>query len=58
MGLIGVGKGILKTIAGVISGDGEEIVKGIKKTLVNTVTTIVSTVSGNSDEAISSDDDE
>lgn len=24
MGLIGVGKGILKTIAGVISGDGEE----------------------------------
>ena len=37
---------------------GKKIVKGIKKTLVNTVTTIVSTVSGNSDEAISSDDDE
>lgn len=58
MGLIGVGKGILKTIAGVISGDGEEIVRGVKKILVNIVTTVVSTISGNKDEAISSDDDE
>lgn len=58
MGLIGVGKGILKTVAGVISGDGEEIVRGVKKILVNIVTTVVSTISGNKDEAISSDDDE
>lgn len=58
MGLIGLGKGILKTVAGVITGDGEEIVRGVKKILVNTVTTVVSMISGNKDEAISSDDDE
>lgn len=46
MGAFGLGRGIVKTIIGVASGDGEMIVKGLKKTAVNTVTTAADVVAG------------
>lgn len=46
MGAFGLGRGIVKTIIGVATGDGEMIVKGLKKTAVNTVTTAADVVAG------------
>ena len=46
MGAFGLGCGIVKTIIGVATGDGEMIVKGLKKTAVNTVTTAADVVAG------------
>ncbi|MBQ7280958.1 MAG: hypothetical protein IJR13_09620 [Bacteroidales bacterium] len=40
MGAFGLGMGIIKTIVGVATSDGEMIAKGLKKTAINTVTTI------------------
>lgn len=39
MGLLGIGKGLVKTLGGVVTGDEEMIVKGLKKIAINTVTT-------------------
>lgn len=47
MGAFGLGYGLGKTLMGVISGDGEMIVKGLKKTAVNAVTTVVDVAAGN-----------
>ncbi len=46
MGAFGLGRGIVKTIIGVVTGDGEMVVKGIKKTAINTVTTVADVVTG------------
>ena len=46
MGAFGLGRGIVKTIVGVATGDGEMVVKGLKKTAVNTVTTAADVVAG------------
>ena len=46
MGAFGLGRGIVKTIVGVATGDGEMVVKGLKKTAVNTVTTVADVVAG------------
>lgn len=46
MGAFGLGRGIVKTIIGVATGDDEMIVKGLKKTAVNTVTTAADVVAG------------
>ena len=46
MGAFGLGRGIVKTIIGVATGDGEMIVNGLKKTAVNTVTTAADVVAG------------
>lgn len=32
MGLFGLGKGIAKVVGGIVTGDGEMIVSGLKKT--------------------------
>jgi hypothetical protein len=55
MGLYGIGKGIFKIVKGVATGEGDEIIKGIKKTAVNTVTTIATNEAA---ERITNDDDE
>lgn len=57
MGLFGLGKGIAKTIGGIVTGDSEMLVKGLKKTAINAVTTTVSAFSGNLGETASEDDD-
>lgn len=57
MGLFGLGKGIAKTIGGIVTGDSEMLVKGLKKTAINAVTTTVSAFSGNFGETASEDDD-
>lgn len=57
MGLLGLGKGIAKTIGGIVTGDGEMLVKGIKKTAINAVTTTISFCSGNVHETAAEDDD-
>lgn len=57
MGFLGLGKGIVKTIVGVATGDADEIGKGLKKVAINLVTTVCSVVKGDTDETISSDDD-
>lgn len=46
MGAFGLGRGIAKTVIGVVTGDGEMVVKGLKKTAVNTVTTVADVVAG------------
>jgi hypothetical protein len=46
MGAFGLGLGIVKTIGGVVTGDGEMIAKGLKKTAINIVTTTVDIVAG------------
>ncbi len=57
MGLLGLGKGIAKTIGGIVIGDSEMLVKGIKKTAINAVTTTVSAFSGRIGETAGEDDD-
>lgn len=57
MGLFGLGKGIAKTIGGLLTGDGEMLVKGIKKTAINAVTTTVSAFSGDVFDKAGEDDD-
>ena len=57
MGLLGLGKGIAKTIGGIVTGDSEMLVKGLKKTAINAVTTTVSVFSGDFTETASEDDD-
>lgn len=41
MSLIGIGKGLIKTVEGVIEGDGEKIVKGLFKTVKSVIATII-----------------
>lgn len=53
MGLFGLGKGIIKTVTGVIEGDGEKILKGVGKTAINVVTTVTNLASGNTEDAVS-----
>ena len=36
----------MKTIIGVATGDGEMVAKGLKKTAINTVTTVADVVAG------------
>lgn len=57
MGLFGLGKGLVKTTVGIISGDSEMVVKGLKKTAINAVTTTVSVFSGRVGETAGEDDD-
>lgn len=57
MGLLGLGKGIAKTIGGIVTGDSEMLVKGIKKTAINAVTTTVSAFSGRIGETAGEDND-
>jgi hypothetical protein len=57
MGLFGLAYGLAKTIEGVVTGDEELLIKGIKKTAINTVTTAVQYFSGNTSEGTTSDDD-
>jgi|GEM_PF-2586300 len=55
MGILGIGKGIAKIINGIISDEPEEIIKGVKKTGKNIVTTIFV---NKMEERIVNDDDE
>lgn len=57
MGFFGLAKGLAKTAGGIITGDSEMLVKGLKKTAINAVTTTVSLCSGNFHETASEDDD-
>lgn len=57
MGLLGLGKGIVKVIEGVVTGDSEALIKGVKKTAINAVTTTVSAFSGRIGETAGEDDD-
>lgn len=41
MSLIGIGKGLIKTVEGVIEGDIEKIGKGLIKTGTSVITTII-----------------
>lgn len=58
MGLFGLVRGVGKTLIGVATGDGEMIVKGLKKTVINGVTTAVQAVTLSVGEHILEDDDE
>lgn len=58
MGLFGLGKGIGKIVMGIATGDGEMIVSGVKKTVVNTVTTAVQIASKEVWEKAHTDDEE
>lgn len=57
MGLFGLGKGIAKTIGGIVTGDSEMVIKGIKKTAINAVTTTASAFAGRIGETAGEDDD-
>jgi uncharacterized protein YjaG (DUF416 family) len=55
MGLLGIGKGVAKIVMGAVSGDAEEIIRGVKKIAINTVTTIAV---NEAEERLTSDDDD
>lgn len=57
MGLWGLGKGIGKTLIGVLTADGEMIVKGVKKTAINAVTTVAQAIACSVMEHAHEDDD-
>lgn len=54
MGIIRIVRGVVKTVEGVIEGDGEKIVKGV----VKTATGVVTTVAGTSNDGDELDDDD
>lgn len=58
MGLFGLGKGLVKIAGGIITGDGEMLVSGLKKTAVNAVTTTVQIVGREVWEKAHTDDDD
>lgn len=58
MGAFGLGRGIVKTIVGIATGDGEMVAKGLKKKAINTVTTIGDFIAGNFIENAPEDSDE
>lgn len=43
MGILRIFRGVVKTIEGVIEGDGEKIVKGVVKTATGVATTVAGT---------------
>jgi hypothetical protein len=55
MGLLGIGKGFAKIIIGVVSGDADEIINGVKKVAINAVTTMTI---NEAEEKLTNDDDE
>lgn len=56
MGLFGVGKGIYKIVKGVVTGEADEIIVGIKKVGINLITTIV--VNEAHERLVNDDDDD
>ena len=58
MGILGIGKGLLKVFTGVAEGDVAKIVKGVGQTALGTITTVVSTVSGDTDEIVNNETDD
>ena len=54
MGLLGIVRGAVKTIEGVVEGDGEKIVQGIGRTIKGVVTTVAGGAAVNDDD----DDDD
>lgn len=58
MGLWGLAKGLGKVAGGIITGDGEMIVSGLKKTAINTATTAVQIATNEVWEKAHTDDDE
>lgn len=57
MGAFGLGYGLGKTCVGVLTGDSEMLFKGLKKTAINTVTTIVDVFAGKFVENFTKDSD-
>lgn len=53
MGVLGIVRGLIKTVEGIAEGDGEKIMKG----LVKTGTGVVTTVTGSTDDDNDNDDD-
>ena len=58
MGLFGIGKGLVKVVTGIVEGDIGKIAKGAGQAVLGTVTTIISTVSGDADEIVDNETDD
>lgn len=58
MGLLGLGKGLLKVAGGIVTGDSDMLVSGLKKTAVNAVTTTAQIVAKEVWEKAHTDDDD
>ena len=58
MGIIGIGKGIVKIIKGAAEGDVVKIAKGAGQTILSTATTLISTVRGDSEEVVKNETDD
>lgn len=58
MGLFGLGKGIAKVVGGIVTGDGEMIVSGLKKTAINAATTTTQIAAKEFWEKAHTDDDD
>lgn len=58
MGLFGLGKGIAKVVGGIVTGDGEMIVSGLKKTAINAATTTAQIAAKEFLEKAHTDDDD
>ena len=52
MGILGIGKGVIKIISGVIEGDLGKVAKGAGQTALGAATTIISTIKGDADVEI------
>ncbi len=58
MGLLGLGKGVGKIVIGLATGDGEMIISGAKKTVINAVTTTAQMCAGELIDKAHTDDDD
>lgn len=45
-GILKIGRGVVKVVKGVSTGDGEEVVKGVAKVVRGTARTVVGAVTG------------
>lgn len=58
MGLFGLGKGIVTVVGGIVTGDYEKIVSGLKRTVINEPTTIAQIAAKEFWEKAHTDDDD
>ena len=58
MGILGIGKGVIKIISGVIEGDLGKVAKGAGQTALGAATTIISTIKGDADEVVNNETDD
>jgi hypothetical protein len=58
MGIVGIIKGVAKAVSGVAEGDMVKAAKGVGQAAFGAVTTVVSTVKGDTDKIVHNENDD